>query len=307
VGSLLAAELALQVAAGVAGYWASRQAGDAAEPGTLTILSVGDSHTFGFPLPPEDAYPAQLEAALAARHPNLDLRVVNLGVPGLNSSLVANRLEAQMFQLRPDLVIVWMGINNMWNAAEAGAEDDSPAWRSMREALLGVRLFRLASLAWFSQTGHQYAAEGRGGGIPGERPPSEPAEAGQEAADSWGRLGPDLERMVALAHGLDTPILFITYPLDGAAAINATLRRVAGQQGVPVIDTRRALARASREGYRRGQLIDERAGPHPTGLLYGYVVEDLLPVVEALLSTRHALAGRPDSRVAPTAPGGQAD
>ena len=307
VGSLLAAELTLQIAAAVAGRWASRAAGDVSAPDTITVLSVGDSHTFGFPLPPEDAYPAQLEAALAARHPQLDFRVVNLGVPGLNSTFVANRLEGQMFQLRPHLVIVWVGINNVWNAAETGAEADAQAWRSVREALLGVRLFRLASLVWFSETGHQYDVEGRGGWFKGERPPSELFEEGQEIVDSWGRLGPDLERMIALSHGLDTPILFVTYPLNGAAAINGTIRRVAGQEGVAVIDTRRSLARAAQSGHQRPELIDERAGPHPTRLLYGYVVEDMLPAVEAALSTWHGLPGRADPGAAPSASTWRAD
>ncbi len=301
VGSLLAAELALQIAAAVAGRWAIRAAGDVSAPETITVLGVGDSHTFGFPLPAEDSYPAQLEAGLAARHPEHDFRVINLGIPGLNSTFVANRLEGQMFQLRPHLVIVWVGINNMWNAAEALSEEDADAWRPVREALLGVRLFRLASIAWFSQTGHQYDVEGRGGWFKGERPPSEQLEEGEDIIDSWGRLGPDLERMIDLAHSLDTPIVFVTYPLDGAAAINRTIRKAAGQGGVAVIDTRRSLVRGVEAGHRRPELIDERAGPHPTRLLYGYVVEDMLPEVEAALSTWHGLPVRAAAGPPPSA------
>jgi hypothetical protein len=291
VGSLLAAELALQIAAAVAARWAVRETSQVSGPETITVLSVGDSHTFGFPLPPEDSYPAQLEAGLAARHPEHDFRVINLGRPGLNSTFVANRLERQMFQLRPHLVIVWVGINNMWSAPETLSQADADAWRSLREALLDLRLFRLASIAWFSQTGHQYDPEGRGGGFDGERPPSGQFEDGRAIVDPWGRLGPDLEHMIELAHRLDTPIVLVTYPLDGAAAINRTIRQAAGQGGAAVIDTRRALVRAAAAGHRRPELIDERAGPHPTRLLYGYVVEDLLPEVEAALSSWHGLPG----------------
>ena len=30
-------------------------------------------------------------------------------------------------------------------------------------------------------------------------------------------------------------------------------------------------------------LVDERAGPHPSKLLYAYVVESMLPVLDAVL------------------------
>ena len=89
LASLVLAELALQLAAAVAGPLAQREAQASPDGEALTVLSVGDSHTYGLPLPREDAYPAQLEAALTARHPAANFRVINLGTPGLNSTFVA--------------------------------------------------------------------------------------------------------------------------------------------------------------------------------------------------------------------------
>jgi hypothetical protein len=37
-------------------------------------------------------------------------------------------------------------------------------------------------------------------------------------------------------------------------------------------------------------LIDERAGPHPSRLLYAYVVEDMVPAVESALAAWHGFA-----------------
>ena len=56
-----------------------------------------------------------------------------------------------------------------------------------------------------------------------------------------------------------------------------------------VIETRQAMARARADGYSRVDLIDERSGPHPSGVLYGYVVEAMLPEVERVLSVWHGL------------------
>jgi len=289
LSSLVLAELVLQLAAAVASPLAQREAQASPDGEAVTILSVGDSHTYGLPLPREDAYPAQLEAALTARHPNTNLRVINLGTPGLNSTFVANRLERQMFQLRPELVIVWVGVNNMWNVAETLGWERPDPWRPLRRALQNLRLFRLVSIAWFSQTGHQYDPDARGGWFEGELPPAGFLEPGKRLKDRSGNLATDLERMVRLAHGLDTPILFVAYPLPGAVEINQTIERVAGRMGVAVIETRESLQRAVNAGHGHAALIDERAGPHPSRLLYGFVVEDMVGEVEATLSAWHGL------------------
>ncbi len=290
LGSAVAAELTLQIAAAFAGGRTARDSGALPAEDVITILSVGDSHTFGLPLPEEESYPAQLEVALADRHPDLKFQVVNLGIPGLNSAFVANRLERQMFQLRPHLVIVWVGVNNMWNVAETLGWEREDRWQPLRRALLDLKLFRLASIAWFSQSGYQYDPSQRGGWFDGELPPSGRLEAGKRLRDPTGSLGPDLDRMVELSHGLETPILLVAYPLADAGEINRTILAAGGRLGVGVIETVESLRRSVRAGHKRPELIDERAGPHPSRLLYAYVVEDMVPAVEAALAAWHGFA-----------------
>ena len=186
---LVCAELFLQAAS-----WLTRSVGrrDSLEDAVAgarnseTILCVGDSHTFGLPLPQEESYPAQLEVVLAQRHPGRDFQVVNLGIPGMNSGYAANRLERQMLQLRPRLVIVWVGINNQWNVAETDRSDAPRALDEARRVLLNSRLFRLASIAWFTRASHQYDPEQHGGWYEGEMPPSarRPGIAGYPARPS---------------------------------------------------------------------------------------------------------------------------
>ncbi len=104
--ALLAGELFLQAASFIASRAGARGDAAAADADAITILCVGDSHTYGLPFPAEESYPAQLEARLSERHPTSVFQVVNLGIPGMNSSFLANRLERQMLQLRPRLVLV---------------------------------------------------------------------------------------------------------------------------------------------------------------------------------------------------------
>jgi hypothetical protein len=78
------------------------------------ILSVGDSHTFGAGLPPEGSYPAQLQVRLDAIAPG-EYAVINLGIPGMSTTQVRERLAVNVARYRPDLVIFWCGVNNVWN------------------------------------------------------------------------------------------------------------------------------------------------------------------------------------------------
>lgn len=79
----------------------------AAEP--VKIVALGDSLTAGHLLPPSDAFPVQLEAALKAR--GHDVTVVNAGVSGDTSSGGLARLDWSVPE-DADAVIVELGGND---------------------------------------------------------------------------------------------------------------------------------------------------------------------------------------------------
>lgn len=279
VGSVVAMEATLQVAALGVGRFARERT--LADGGGAVVLCVGDSHTFGLPLPEEESYPSQLQVALDARHGEGTFRVVNLGIPSVNSDWVLNRLERQIVQLDPVVVVVWVGINNLWNAVELDMTEEGarPAWR---RALDWSKLVRLASIAFYSGSGHQYDATSRGGWFEGEAPPSGVAKGRPQLPSPGIGLERDLVAMRDLADRYGVPIAFIAYPLAHQMPISRAIARAARRTGTPWIDTTRDLERAHRDGYGLDELIDDRAGAHPSKILYGYVVESLLPVVESL-------------------------
>lgn len=80
---------------------------------TLTLLAFGDSLTAGLGLPPQDAFPAQLQEALKKK--GHDVRVINAGVSGETTSGALTRLNWTLLQ-NPDAVIVETGGNDMLRA-----------------------------------------------------------------------------------------------------------------------------------------------------------------------------------------------
>jgi len=278
--TLVAMELSLQVAGLLVRALSSRGSVGAGDASTLTIVCVGDSHTYGLPLPKEHSYPAQLERALIESYPERGFQVVNLGIPGLNSGYTANRLERQMLQLRPDLVMVWVGINNQWNVIEASGPGSQGRWPAIRRALMRLKLFRLASIAWYTRTGYQYDPEQHGGWFEGELPPSGKRSAGlPKPSHPAPGLIYDLGRMTKTARALDTPIVFVTYPLKHQQPLSLGILAAGQRFDVPVIETRLDFIRALEDGNPARDLVDLNAGTHPSRLFYSYIVDSMLVVV----------------------------
>lgn len=77
------------------------------------VLAFGDSLTAGYGLPPAQAFPVRLEAAL--RKAGVPVRVHNGGVSGDTSAAGRSRLAWGLRGLgaKPDLVIVELGANDM--------------------------------------------------------------------------------------------------------------------------------------------------------------------------------------------------
>lgn len=88
--------------------------GDGAAGTTLAVDAIGDSSTFGFGVPENDTYPAQLERKLRASTGDASLRVRNLGVPGYTS--YEARILAERDGPRAPVTLVMMGFNDHFPA-----------------------------------------------------------------------------------------------------------------------------------------------------------------------------------------------
>jgi lysophospholipase L1-like esterase len=275
--AVLALEALLQLTALLAPRLIRAAPGKPGVAGAVKILVVGDSHAAGAGVPREQNLAAHLERMLAERHPHKTFRFVNLGLPGVNSPWVANRLERNIRLHDPDLVIAWVGVNDIWNATETDAWGTGSWALRVRRLLLRSKVYRLATVIWHTG-GYDPAPREQMRSVTRREAKAPPAELARG-------LGFDLERMVRTARTHGVPILFMNYPVP-YAVVNETIRRTAALLDVPVVDAVHDVRRATMDGHQQSTLLHFAAGPHPTGILYRYVAESTVPTVEALLDSR---------------------
>jgi tetratricopeptide (TPR) repeat protein len=117
------------------------------ENGQKIVLCLGDSFVFGEGASRGGDFPSRLELLLQSKLGKNAVIVINKGVPGWNSSMLANRFEDNIRKYRPSVVIILVGSNDDWNPAEL--DDDfilTNKWKaaSYLEGLFyRVKTFRL--------------------------------------------------------------------------------------------------------------------------------------------------------------------
>lgn len=83
---------------------------------TLRVLMLGGSTTFGFGATSDDTtIPANLERILRQRL-GFPVEVLNAGVPGYDSAQEMAQLQQRWLRLRPDLVIIYDGANDLYDS-----------------------------------------------------------------------------------------------------------------------------------------------------------------------------------------------
>jgi lysophospholipase L1-like esterase len=273
VGTLLLIELLLQVASLFAGdrasAWRPRPA--------YRVLCVGDSHTWGAGVERGDAYPSHLQRQLDAQKPGA-YSVMNLGLPGMSTTQVRNRLATWLSRYEPDALIVWAGVNDAWNRAEVERETGVVSVRV--QALLGhSRLARFVKVWLHDRTLERYAVANDA-----ERVWSPiRVEDSLGAEESWtvqiqARVEANLELIAEYARGAGIPPIVIAYPNDASwyAVANRALRAAAERHDLPLVESGGSVARIPE---------DEQVwlyAAHPDGRAYGEIARDLVPVLTAV-------------------------
>lgn len=93
--------------------------------GTLTIVTIGSSSTFGAGASdPKMAYPSRLKRMLGAEVPDTRIRVLNRGVNGEVVADMLARWDRDVVALAPDLVIWQVGANAALRATALGDYED---------------------------------------------------------------------------------------------------------------------------------------------------------------------------------------
>lgn len=113
------------------------------QPGTIRIVCLGDSVTFGYRVPavwPDKPaeydlewlpYPMLLERYLRAANPGRKIEVITMAVPGYTSHQGLAWLRRDIDQLQPDLVTVSFGWNDVSFSDAPDREAIDTGWRTV--------------------------------------------------------------------------------------------------------------------------------------------------------------------------------
>jgi lysophospholipase L1-like esterase len=231
---------------------------DPPPPGTLRIVTVGDSCTFGAGFT-RGTYAGLLAELLQANGHRY--QVVNAGIEGLNSELALRRLESRVVPLEPDLVTIYIGWNDLMKFDPDG-QGENPRmaviarWLDHLWIVKGMRKLLFYNLR------------------PRLAPPKTGAEShtGRYAEYRPAVYEKNLRRMIAVVRAIPAVPVIATLPtvvsrdmsvddvraanvqfpyFRGANAVgdfadlidayNRTIRRVAAEENVKVIDLARAI------------------------------------------------------------------
>src|SRR6185369_4532559 len=109
---------------------------EAKPSGTIRVVTLGASSTFGYHDPDDGTYPATLERVLNQRcSAGTRYEVVNLGIPHLTSSEIASLFVAEGLPLTPDVVTFYEGIND----SSEGVEGDQSAATKQRSVTSEIK------------------------------------------------------------------------------------------------------------------------------------------------------------------------
>lgn len=277
LSALVALVLGLGVTEGVlqvgALFW--RQSRERARPERrevegLTILCHGDSNVYGLFVQEGESYPERLGALLEASEPGRH-QVLSRGVPGLDTRGLLARLERDLDEVRPDLLLLTIGANNEW----AWVGEGGPPWY---ERLVSVRVVRLllsresVEEADVAQAGASLDGDG-GTGVGRDRSRRVSAE------DKLASIGRDVGEIARLARGREIEVRIVGYGAEATVyeSANAALRSTSDELELAFLAPSGALARlAEAEGFHAAFFPDLHPRARGYELIARLVFNDLV-------------------------------
>jgi hypothetical protein len=217
----------------------------------------------------------------------------------MNTTQVRNRLPVLMNRYGPELVIVWAGVNNIWNVAEMDEGEGHPWLRGLATRSRLYRMIRVfihdrdlerVARSAAANEGHEIIAAPPVLGLPEQQftvahdgiaenivhsRGDDPVEA--RAASERAEVDYRAIRVITAAAGIG--LIFIAYPQEeheAFRAANRAMRNVSSEFGTPaVVEARQSLSRVP-----PGE-VEWLWGAHPNGRLYAEIARDVLPLVIA--------------------------
>jgi lysophospholipase L1-like esterase len=100
------------------------------KPGTMRLICLGDSSTYGFSISRDErTWPMRLQMYLNRVGSPTPFEVINAGAPGYSSFESLAMLEFRGLELRPDIVVVYLGFNDLRASTWPEVQPDNSHFR----------------------------------------------------------------------------------------------------------------------------------------------------------------------------------
>ena len=129
-------------------------------PGTVRVVTLGASSTFGYHDRDEETYPYYLEQILNGQAPDgTRFEVINFGIPHAISDNMVALFLAEGVPLDPDVVTFYEGANDSAVLERGDPGLRGTVWMSLRRRLLGVELLNYVLGLGASADGYGWSDE----------------------------------------------------------------------------------------------------------------------------------------------------
>ena len=233
-------------------------------PGSLRVIAYGGSTTYCYNLPDGETWPERLQARLRSRPGHERDQVLNGGHISWSLSHLYLQAKRDIPRLRPDLVILYVGVNETTNEgylALAGQD----AQRLLQERRFGVAATNLDQCRWLKRNSVtmrflDYAIKSK---VKSALPESRELVGTSHSADQrdervagwkeswvWQNYAIVLRQMIDLVHQHGGQVLFVaeagakTFQDRGFLRFSAEGLQVAKDRGAATCDPRPAFARS---------------------------------------------------------------
>jgi lysophospholipase L1-like esterase len=183
-----------------------------------TIITVGGSSTECLILDDAKTWPSLLQKKLRERRP--DVWVGNAGLSGQSARGHAVFVDHVARKIRPDMIVVLMGANDLWIALRGEARHGNPADRPVKHPLYRVfassRLLQILYVwkqALFDRVDVQSEDGSARRSFARFDETKSPSGVLQAVLSDLPRYRGDIERIIELARSLGMEVVFLTQPL----------------------------------------------------------------------------------------------
>jgi lysophospholipase L1-like esterase len=223
-------------------------------PGTIRVVCIGDSRTFGWGLREEETYPSQLEKLLREKISSQKVEIINAGVNAWTFPQMTAFLRERALKWQPDLVI--LGDANLWTQF---SDRGDPAFRRSFRRRVHLKNFlrRFALYHFVVETRLQeFYAHHRSKFIPVD--PNQDAlfkEQQQKDPDAFFRESIEQFCRIARTNGIVPVILYLppeealTTTNNCFAGVLRAKEQVSARLGVPLVDMTGALRQEAKDLY----------------------------------------------------------